>query len=192
MMKSHLMASSQPPPSAKPHTAAITGYASLPTQAGANGPLVTDGTAASWTTRYNVVDPVIVEGGGMSITRNTAAGQITIAFAGGTSGVVVSSATPQALGVAAAGSTADASRADHVHAMPSAADVGAAPTIHTHSTAQITGYVLTEVNGLSGSLTLAAGSNVTVATAGSTITISAAGGGGSSGISLGLGLALFG
>jgi hypothetical protein len=37
-----------------------------------------------------------------------------------------SDATPQALGVAAAGSSADFSRADHVHAMPSAADVGAA------------------------------------------------------------------
>ena len=36
-----------------------------------------------------------------------------------------SSATPQALGTAAAGSSGDFSRADHVHAKPSASDVGA-------------------------------------------------------------------
>ena len=41
-----------------------------------------------------------------------------------------SDATPQALGTAGAGSSADYSRADHVHAMPTAANVGAiaAPT----------------------------------------------------------------
>ena len=36
-----------------------------------------------------------------------------------------SSATPQALGTAAAGSSSDYSRADHVHAMPTASDIGA-------------------------------------------------------------------
>ena len=36
-----------------------------------------------------------------------------------------SSATPAALGTAAAGSSTDYSRADHVHAKPTAADVGA-------------------------------------------------------------------
>lgn len=36
-----------------------------------------------------------------------------------------SSATPQALGTAAAGSSTDYSRADHVHAKPTAADIGA-------------------------------------------------------------------
>ena len=43
------------------------------------------------------------------------------------SGVIpsASSATPQDLGVAAAGSSADFSRADHVHDMPSASDIGA-------------------------------------------------------------------
>jgi hypothetical protein len=216
-------------------TADITGYSALPSQGGKAGPLVTDGTSAAWATRYSVVDPVLVEGGGMLLTRDTSAGSITIAFAGGTSGVVVSSATPQPLGTAAAGSSADASRADHVHAMPTAAQVGAAATshthtttdvvsftaaaaasapvqsvqgrtgtvvltraditaaaeVHTHTTSDITGYTLTSLNGLSGALTLAAGSNVTVTTAGSTITVAASGGGGG-GISLGLGLALFG
>ena len=146
-------------------TADISGYSSLPSQAGADGPLVTDGTAATWATRYSVVDPVLVEGAGMTLSRDTAAGEITIAFAGGTSGIVVSSATPQPLGTAAAGSSGDASRADHVHAMPSAADVGAVPS----------------VNGISSAITIAAGDNVTVSTASSTITIAAGGGGGSGG-----------
>ena len=106
-------------------TADIAGYTSLPAQAGKAGPLVTDGMAATWTTRYGVVDPVLVQGAGMTLTRDTAAGSITVAFAGGTSGIVVSSATPQPLGTASAGVSGQASRADHVHAMPSAADVDA-------------------------------------------------------------------
>jgi hypothetical protein len=204
-------------------TSDITGYSSLPAQAGANGPLVSNGTAATWATRYSVVDPVLIQGAGMTFTRDTSAGSITVAFAGGTSGIVVSSATPQALGVAAAGSSGDASRADHVHAMPSAADVGAAasshthaagditsgtldiariPTIgytalsgvpltfapeaHTHTTTDITGYTLTSVNGLSGSVTIAAGDNVTVSTASSTITIAAGGGGSGDGGGIGM------
>lgn len=146
-------------------TADISGYSSLPSQAGADGPLVTDGTAATWASRYSVVDPVLVEGAGMTLTRDTSAGSITVAFAGGTSGIVVSSATPQPLGTAAAGSSGDASRADHVHAMPSAADVGAVPS----------------VNGITSAITIAAGDNVTVSTASSTITIAAGGGGGSGG-----------
>lgn len=40
-------------------------------------------------------------------------------------GAPVGSATPQALGVAAAGTSGNASREDHKHAMPTAADVGA-------------------------------------------------------------------
>ena len=151
-------------------TADITGYSSLPAQAGKAGPLVTDGTAATWTTRYSVVDPVLVQGSGMTLTRDTSAGSITVAFAGGTSGVSVSSATPQPLGTASAGSSGDASRADHVHLMPSAADVGAAATGHSHAYVQV-------LNGLTGTLTIAGGSGVTVSTASSSITIAAAGGG---------------
>lgn len=169
-------------------TADISGYSSLPSQAGANGPLVTDGTAATWATRYSVVDPVLVQGAGLTFTRNTTAGEITIAFAGGTSGIVVSSATPQPLGTASAGSSGDASRADHVHQLPiisytalSNVPTTFAPSAHTHSTADITGYTLTSVNGLDGAITIAAGDNVTVSTASSTITIAAGGGGGSGG-----------
>ncbi len=54
-----------------------------------------------------------------SVNGNTGAVTVSVPSA--------SSATPQALGVAAAGTSTDFSRADHVHAMPSAADVGAAP-----------------------------------------------------------------
>lgn len=139
-------------------TSDITGYQGLPAQAGYAGPLVTDGTNATWTSRYGVVSPVLVQGDGMVLTRDTAAGSITVAFAGGTSGVAVGSATPQPLGVAAAGSSANASREDHVHALPT---------------------LVESVSGLTGTLTIAAGSNVTVSTAGSTITIAAGGGGGS-------------
>ena len=123
-------------------TADIAGYLALPSQGGKAGPLVTDGTAATWSTRYGVVDPVLVQGAGMTLTRDTAAGSITVAFAGGTSGIVVGSATPQPLGVAAAGSSGDAARIDHVHAMPTAADVGAAAAAHTHSAGDVTSGTL--------------------------------------------------
>lgn len=156
-------------------TADIAGYSALPSQSGnASRLLSTDGTAASWSTRYSVVDPVLVQGAGMTLTRDTAAGSITVAFAGGTSGIVVSSATPQPLGAAAAGSSGDASRADHVHALPTASDIGAASATHTHN------YV-TALNGLTGTLTISAGSGVTVSTASSTITIAAGGGSGDGG-----------
>jgi hypothetical protein len=147
-------------------TGDITGYQGLPAQAGYAGPLVTDGTAATWATRYSVVDPVLVQGAGMSFTRDTSAGSITVAFAGGTSGIVVSSATPQPLGTASAGSSGDASRADHVHAMPSAADVGAAAAGHSHPYVQV-------LNGLTGTVSIAGGAGVTVSTASSSITIAA-------------------
>lgn len=64
---------------------------------------------------------------------------------GGGSSPSPSSATPQPLGTAAAGSSTDYSRADHVHAMPTASDVGAL--------ASNTTYVST-VNGSSGAVTL--------------------------------------
>jgi hypothetical protein len=149
-------------------TADIAGYTSLPAQGGKAGPLVTDGTAASWANRFSIVDPVLVQGAGMTLSRDTAAGSITVAFAGGTSGVVVSSATPQPLGTAQAGTSGDASRADHVHLMPSAADVGAAPASHSHDYVQV-------LNGLTGTVSITGGAGVTVSTASSSITIAAAG-----------------
>jgi hypothetical protein len=204
-------------PSAHTHsTSDITGYQGLPAQAGYVGPLVTDGTNATWTNRYSIVNPVLVQGAGMTFTRDTAAGEITIAFAGGTSGIVVGSATPQPLGVAASGSSANASREDHVHTLPTVGDITAAAAVHTHAASDIQSGTLdyariptipytglsgvpvtfapaphthdasalpanvASLNGLTGTLTIAAGSNVTVSTAGSSITIAAGGGGGGS------------
>lgn len=48
-----------------------------------------------------------------------------VVIGGGGGGADLSDATPAALGTAAAGTAEEASRADHVHAMPTAADVGA-------------------------------------------------------------------
>jgi hypothetical protein len=123
-------------------TGDITGYQGLPAQAGYFGPLVTDGTNSTWTSRYSIVNPVLVQGAGMSFTRDSSAGQITIAFAGGTSGLAVGSLTPLALGVAAAGSSANASREDHVHKLPTVGDITAAAATHTHDAAAVASGVL--------------------------------------------------
>lgn len=61
-----------------------------------------------------------------------------------------SDATPANLGIAAAGTSTDYSRADHVHTMPSAAQVGAVPTTRTVGTTD----GLTGGGALSGNLTL--------------------------------------
>ena len=61
--------------------------------------------------------------------------QVTMTGGGGAG---LSNATPADLGVAAPGVATEASRADHVHDMPSAADVGAAASLHVHSGADIT------------------------------------------------------
>jgi hypothetical protein len=78
----------------------------------------------------------------MSFVRDTAAGEITIALAGGTSGLAVGSLTPLALGVASAGSSANASREDHVHQLPTVIDITAAAAIHTHDAAAVTSGTL--------------------------------------------------
>lgn len=198
-------------------TGDITGYQGLPAQAGNLGPLVTDGTNASWTSRYSIVSPVIVQGDGVTITRNTTAGEITIAAAGGTSGITVGSATPQPLGTAAAGTSSNASREDHVHKLPTVTDITAAAAIHSHAAADVTagtfdiariptiGYTalsgvpvtfapdtavanVASVNGITGQPVIVAGANVTITTAASSITVAAAAASG--GVKLGLVLAL--
>jgi hypothetical protein len=114
---------------------------SLPSQGGSDTRVLsTDGTAASWVSRFSIVDDVVVAGLGISFTKDTNAGSITFEAAGGTSGVTVGSATPQPLGVAVAGLSGNAAREDHVHAMPSASDVGAAVAVHTHGTTDIVGF----------------------------------------------------
>ena len=134
----------------------------LPAEGGnATRLLTTDGTAASWATRYSVVDDVLAAGAGISFAKDTSAGSITIEAAGGTSGVTVGSATPQPLGTAAAGVSGNAAREDHVHAMPSAADVGAASAVHTHVASDITDFTsvanVVSVNGQTGVVTVTGG-----------------------------------
>lgn len=56
------------------------------------------------------------------------------------SGVSLSDGTPAALALTAtAGTSNTASRSDHTHAIPTAAEVGAAPLVHTHSVAAVVG-----------------------------------------------------
>jgi hypothetical protein len=74
---------------------------------------------------------------------------------GGTLVVDFDDATPQALGAAAAGTGLEVSRGDHVHAMPSAADVGAIGTADLSSSTPST----------AGSAASAAGTATTVARA---------------------------
>jgi hypothetical protein len=148
----------------------------LPAQAGYAGPLVTDGTTAAWTSRYSIVSPVIVQGSGMAISRDTAAGTISIAFAGGTSGLSVGTATPQQLGTPSAGSSSNASREDHVHQLPTISYT-ALSNVPTKFSPDTTIANVVSVNGITGTPTIVAGSNVTVTTAASSITISAAAGG---------------
>ena len=75
--------------------------------------------------------------------------------------VALSSSTPQTLGTAAAGSSSDASRADHRHAMPSASDVGAVANSLIQDKSRIA------VGNGSAVVALAAGANGTVLTANS-------------------------
>lgn len=57
----------------------------------------------------------------------------------GGDGAELSSADPLSLGVASPGAAGEASRADHVHPMPTPADIGAAPVAHSHGIGSITG-----------------------------------------------------
>jgi hypothetical protein len=135
---------------------------SLPSQGGSDTRVLsTDGTAASWVSRFSIVDDVVVAGLGISFTKDTNAGSITFEAAGGTSGVTVGSATPQPLGVAGAGSSGNASRDDHVHVMPTAADVGAASAVHFHVAADVSDLTtvanVVSVNGQTGVVTVTGG-----------------------------------
>lgn len=70
-------------------------------------------------------------GSGLSI----AGGVLSATGGGGGSGVTLSSSTPQPLGTASAGSSSEASRADHVHAMPAASSISGLAKIATSGSA---------------------------------------------------------
>lgn len=87
-----------------------------------------------------------------SVNGNTGAVTVTVPSA--------SSVTPQALGTAAAGSSTDYSRADHVHAKPtySKSDVGLGnvDNVQQYSASNPPPYPVTSVNGSTGAVTVSA------------------------------------
>jgi hypothetical protein len=110
----------------------------------------------------------------------------------GTNGtsVTLSDATPANLGTAAAGNSNLGARADHVHSLPviNYANLAGVPANFPTNTTLVSGLsagysginhghnYVTGLNNLTGNLTLAAGSNVTLTTNGSTLTLSSVGG----------------
>jgi hypothetical protein len=159
-------------PSTHTHTASqVTDFA---TQAAKYGPVtsvngqtgavtVTTSSAYTLPTATDTVLGGVKVGTGLSITSG-------VLSATGGGGASLSNAAPSALGTASAGTASTASRSDHVHTLPSLSTLGAAAANHNHP------YV-TGLNNLTGELTLAAGSNVTLTASGSTITIAATGSG---------------
>lgn len=111
--------------------------------------------------RQDVVNMIVIasdlEGGGgttawADITGKPAvigagadAGAARTAIGAGTSSLAVATTAAAALAAAAAvGTGTTAARADHVHPFPTAANVGAAPTSHTHvgTAVTLTGYTI--------------------------------------------------
>lgn len=76
--------------------------------------------------------------GAVQVGSGLAVANGVLSATGGGGGASLSDATPSALGTAAAGTSSAASRADHVHALPTASAIGAANTTHTHDAANIT------------------------------------------------------
>lgn len=100
----------------------------------------TDPTVPSWAKQQNKPSYTASEVGAIASPSSPSNGQYlkyngsAWAADNGPSVPSPSSATPQALGTAAAGSSSDYSRADHVHAKPTAADIGAIASPSSPST----------------------------------------------------------
>lgn len=108
----------------------------------------------------------------------------------GTNGTVVtlSDGTPANLGTAAPGTSNLSARADHVHQMPQYSSLLNIPSNFATNTTLVNGLnssysginhghnYVTGLNNLTGNLTLAAGSNITLTANGSTLTLSSVGG----------------
>ena len=108
----------------------------------------------------------------------------------GTNGTVVtlSDGTPANLGTAAPGTSNLSARADHVHQMPQYSSLLNIPSNFATNTTLVSGLsagysginhahnYVQSLNNLTGNLTLAAGSNVTLTANGSTLTLSSVGG----------------
>ena len=147
---------------------------------GATGPAGKDGVNGKdgVTPSFAIGEVTTVAAGGSATVKATPSNggaNVTLDFGiprgdpgtgGSGSSVSLSDATPAALGTASAGNSTLAARADHIHALPSLSTLGAAAASHSHN------YVTT-LNSLTGGVTLAAGSGVTLSTSGSTLTIDA-------------------
>jgi len=113
----------------------------------ASAPIGAPSTAAYVTVGNNSTLPnerALTAGNGITITDGGAGGGISVA-------AKLSATVPSNLGSAAAGVSTNIARADHVHAMPSASDVGAVPTARTVSA----GSGLSGGGALSSNITLA-------------------------------------
>lgn len=97
----------------------------------------TTAKAGNYTPSWSEVSgkPAVIAAGADAAAARTAIGAGT-----GNSNLAVGSSVGSALASSgSAGTSAQAARADHVHPFPTAAQVGAAPTSHTHTIANVTG-----------------------------------------------------
>ena len=157
---------------------------------GANGVTPTfTATASTLSAGSNATVTATTSNSGANVAL--AFGIPTGAAGSGGSNLTLSDATPSALGTAVAGTSATASRSDHTHALPVIAygNLSGVPANFPTNTTLVSGLsagysginhahnYVTSLNNLTGGLTLAAGSNVTLTTNGSTLTLSSSAGG---------------
>jgi hypothetical protein len=176
--------------------------AGTPGQNGTNGSNGTNGI----TPTFSASASTLSAGSNATVTATTTNGGANVALAfgipagadgggGGSGNVTLSNATPSSLGTASAGTSSLASRSDHVHALPviAYANLSGVPSVFPSNIANVSGLqtaldgkqaagnyltsAVTSLNNLTGGVTLAAGSNVTLTANGSTLTLSSSGGG---------------
>lgn len=150
---------------------------------------VTTGAAGS---SASVVATTTNSGANVTLDLTIPRGDPGTSGTNGTNGttVTLSDGTPANLGTAAPGTSSLVSRSDHVHSLPviSYTNLSNVPTNFPTNTTLVSGLnssysginhghnYVTALNNLTGALTLAAGSNVTLTANGSTLTLSSAGG----------------
>lgn len=168
--------------------------------AGATGPAGAagvDGTTPTFTVA-NVATLASSSNATVTATTTNNGANVALSFglpkgADGAAGsnLTLSDATPSALGTASPGTSSTVSRADHTHQLPviSYANLTGVPTNFPSNTTLVSGLsagysaanhahnYVTSLNNLTGALTLAAGSNVTLTANGSVLTLSSIGGG---------------
>jgi hypothetical protein len=151
---------------------------------------VTTGAAGS---SASVTATTLNSGANVTLDLTIPRGDPGTSGSNGTNGtaVTLSDGTPANLGTAAAGTSTLSARADHVHNLPTTfayANLSGVPTNFPTNTTLVSGLssgysaanhahnYVTAFNNLTGSLTLAAGTNVNITANGSTLTLSSTGG----------------